>query len=445
MISLRQRLSRGLISILCIIFVIHGLAADWVIRRVAEKQIATRLLEDGISLIENINSDANGQVGYSGLHLSSVYDRAYSGHYYVVQVDAKATTSPSVQNQPLLLDPIGPNQAKLYHFDNGPQHQPLLVLGQGLVKFGHKIVVSVAEDLSAVDHDITSIRFAYFNLTLIILCCAIALQRFDIKRSLKPLANVGRELEEITTGHKQQISVDVPAEIQPLVKEVNLLLTLVVRRLQQSRTAIGNLAHALKPPLAMLFKVAEHRIFTEHPELRQQLQIQTDTIHHHIERELKRARIAGSQQASMAFNLYVELTALSKLLKQVYGEKQLDIEAKAPDVLVHFDREDMLEMIGNLLDNACKWAKQAIRVEILFAQNLTITVEDDGAGSAKLDAQLLTQRGLRLDETIEGHGLGLAIVLDIAELYGGTLQVSRSVALGGFQAKVCLPLNPTNE
>ncbi|MCX7089499.1 MAG: sensor histidine kinase [Methylococcales bacterium] len=441
MISLRQRLSRGLGSILCIVFILHWLMADWVIRSVAEKQMATRLTEDGFSLMETLASDDNGQVSFNGFRISSVYNRAFSGHYYVVQVDGKPTSSPSLQNQPLTLTPIGPNQAMLYHLDNGPQHQPLLVLGQCVVKFGHKIVISVAEDLSAVDHDITAIRFAYFNLTLIILLCAIALQRYDVKRSLRPLSTVGRELEHITTGHQQQITVEVPTEIKPLVTEVNRLLALVVRRLQQSRTAIGNLAHALKPPLAMLFRIAEHPIFKEYPELRQQLQTQTDTMHRCIERELKRARIAGNSQASIAFNPSVELMSLSQLLKNIYAEKQIAINVIAPDVLVHFDREDMLGIIGNLLDNACKWANHHINVEISFSNTLNISVEDDGPGCDALDAQNLTQRGLRLDESIQGHGLGLAIVLDIAEVYEGVLEIGRSKALGGFLATVRLPLN----
>jgi signal transduction histidine kinase len=108
---------------------------------------------------------------------------------------------------------------------------------------------------------------------------------------------------------------------------------------------------------------------------------------------------------------------------------------------VHFDREDMLEMIGNLLDNACKWARHNIDVEIVFSQTLTITISDDGPGCDELNAQLLTQRGLRLDESIQGHGLGLAIVLDIVKCYEGVLDIGRSEALGGFFATVRLPLN----
>lgn len=226
-----------------------------------------------------------------------------------------------------------------------------------------------------------------------------------------------------------------------MVTEINRLLELVVRRLQQSRTAIGNLAHALKPPMAMLFKVAEHPLFDEQPELRQQLQTQTDSIHHSIERELKRARIAGDQRTQLAFNPQDEIISLAQLLKNIYAEKQLLIKVSAPDLLIHFDREDLLEMLGNLLDNACKWAKHQVIVEINVSSVLTISVADDGPGCSEADTEFLIQRGLRLDESIQGHGLGLAIVFDIVNSYQGDLHISRSQQLGGFLAQIRLPVN----
>jgi signal transduction histidine kinase len=440
MMPLQKRLGRGLIWVLSIIFVIHWIAADWVIRAVAEKQMSNRLADDGYSLMETLASRDDDRVTFDNTRISSVYNRPLSGHYYVVKVDTQIDASPSLSNYQLDLAPIGPEQSKIYHI-NGPNQRPLLVLGLGLVRFGHRINISVAEDLSAVDHDITSIRLAYFALTLLILGSAIALQRWDVKRALEPLAKVRNELEQIGNGQQQQISQEVPDEITPMVKEINRLLELVVRRLQQSRTAIGNLAHALKPPMAMLFKVAEHPLFDDHPELRQQLQTQTDSIHHCIERELKRARIAGDQRTQSAFNPQDEIISLAQLLKNIYAEKQLAIKVSAPDVLIHFDREDLLEMIGNLLDNACKWAKHQVSVEISVSSMLTISVADDGPGCSEADTEFLIQRGLRLDESIQGHGLGLAIVFDIVNSYHGDLHISRSQELGGFLAEIRFPVN----
>lgn len=418
MMSLRKRLGRGLTSVLCVIFVIHWFAADWVIRAVAEKQIANRLADDGYSLMHTLISSADDQVGFSGEHISTVYNRPLSGHYYLVKVDSQAYPSPSLLDFPLQVQPIGPDQFKIYH-SNGPEQRPLLILGLGLVKFGHRINIHFAEDLSSVDHDITSIRIAYFGLTLLILIIAIGLLGWDVKRSLRSLVMVEKEIEQVTSGRRQRIELDVPTEISPMVKEINYLLELLVRRLLQSRTAIGNLSHALKPPMAILFRIAEEPLFNDHPDLRLLLLNQTESIHRCIDRELKRARIAGDRQAATAFNPRQEIIALKKTLRTIYAEKSLDIQITAPNEMVHFDREDMMEMLGNLLDNACKWAKHRIDVDITFSDTLTIRVADDGPGCVQTDAQRLTQRGLRLDESIQGHGLGLAIVSDIVNLYQG--------------------------
>ena len=439
MISLRKRLGRGLGFVLCIIFVIHWIAADWVIRVVAEKQMANRLADDGYSLMETLTSQDNDQVGFNGTHISTVYNQPLSGHYYLVKVDAQVYPSPSLAKFPLQVEPVGPDQSRIYHL-KGPEQRPLLVLGLGLVKFGHRINISVAEDLSAVDHDITAIRVAYLGLTLLVLVLAIFLLNGDIKRSLRPVVLVGREIEQVSRGNQQRIELDVPTEIQPMVSEINHLLALVVRRLQQSRTAVGNLAHALNSPIAILFRIAEDPLFNQQPHLRQELQTQTDSIHRYIERELKRARIAGDQQATTVFILRQELVSLKKTLRAIYADKNLDIQITAPNELVHFDREDLMELLGNLLDNACKWASQRIDVEIEFAESLIIRVADDGPGCSPAEAQILTQRGLRLDESVQGHGLGLSIILDIINSYNGSLQIGRSKSLGGFLATVTLPL-----
>jgi len=441
MMSLQKRLNRSLTLILCVIFVAHWLAADWVIRTVAEKQMATRLRHDGDSLLDTLTNDAQGQLHFDSFHIGSVYNQAFSGHYFVVQIDTDVYHSASLQNQRLALIPITTGQTRLYHYTDGPKHQPLLVLERSFELFGHQVTINVAEDLTDIDHDITSIRLSYLGLTIMVLLSAIALQSKNVKLALRPLNDARKQLTDIANGRQQQITVSVPSEIKPLVNELNRLLALVMRRLQQSRTAIGNLAHALKTPLAMLFRIAEHPVFAAHPELQQQLQAQNAAIHHCIERELKRVRIAGNKQTHMAFNPYQELTSLVQLLQNIYTEKQLQIKVAAPDLLIHYDREDLLELIGNLLDNACKWANRHINVDITFSEGLIITVEDDGPGLANLDTELLTQRGLRLDESVHGHGLGLAIVRDIAEFYSGSLHIGRSTRLGGFLATVHLPLN----
>jgi signal transduction histidine kinase len=439
LISLRQRLNRGLIIILSMVFAGHWLAADWVIRSVAEKQMLTRLQHDGDSLLETLKRNTEGQLIFDSSHAGTVYGQAYSGHYFVIQIEGKAYYSKSLQDGVLSFATEPVNTARQFHFPDGPRHQPLLVLSRGFERFDHAITISIAEDLSDIGHDIDHIRLAYLVLTAMVLLIAIALQSIDVRRSLKPLQAARDELAEIAYGRQSQIQARVPAEIKPLVAEVNRLLVLVERRLHQSRTAIGNLAHALKTPLAMLFRLAENSQLDDHQELRNQLQQQTQAIHERIERELKRARISGNLQTASVFNPRQELTALVMLLQNVYAEKNLMIHVNAPDQLINFDREDMLELTGNLLDNACKWADKQVVVTVEQGPGIIISVEDDGPSCSLQDMQQLSKRGLRLDEAVQGHGLGLAIVRDIAVFYGGTLEIMRSAQLGGLQVSVQFP------
>lgn len=439
MISLRQRLNRGLAIILSIVFLGHWLAADWVIRYVAEKQMMTRLQHDGDSLLDTVKRGEDGVLTFDSSHAGTVYGQAYSGHYFVIHFDSQVVYSNSLQGTILPFVALAPNTSRQFHYADGPQQQPLLVLSRGFERFGHQITICIAEDLSDIGHDIDHIRLAYLVLTTIVLLMAIVLQSNDVRRSLKPLKAARDELAEIAGGRQQQIQARVPAEIKPLVKEVNRLLVLVERRLNQSRTAIGNLAHALKTPLAMLFRLAESEHLEAYPELRQQLQQQTHAMHERIERELKRARISGNPQTASVFNPKLELTTLADLLRTIYSEKDLEIQISVPDHLINFDREDMLELVGNLLDNACKWARRRVIVKVENRYAMTIVVEDDGPGCSDADMQQLSQRGLRLDEAVQGHGLGLAIVRDIANFYGGNLQICRSAELGGLSATVRFP------
>ncbi len=439
MMSLRQRLNRGLIIILSLVFIGHWLAADWVIRAVAEKQMMTRLQHDSDSLLDTLQLDGKGDVVFDSSHVGTVYGQAFSGHYFVIHVDDRSYYSKSLQDVilPFAAVPVGVSQQ--YHYPEGPQQQPLLVWSRGLQRMGHKLSISIAEDLTDMGHDIDQIRLAYLVLTVMVLLAAITLQSNDVRRSLKPLVAAREELVEIAYGRQQQIQTRVPVEIKPLVKEVNRLLVLVERRLHQSRTAIGNLAHALKTPLAMLFRLAESPLLDDYPDLRTQLQQQTQAMHQRIDRELKRARISGNRQTTRMFNPHQELTALASLLGNVYAEKNLAISVNAPDQLIHFDREDLLELTGNLLDNACKWAGRKVRVTLEDTSGTCVQVEDDGPGCSLQDMQKLSQRGLRLDETVQGHGLGLAIARDIAEFYQGTLTITRSAELGGLAVRVHFP------
>lgn len=437
--SLNQHLNRGLAIILGSVFLAHWLAADWVIRAITEKQMLTRLNHDCDSLLETLNFNASGQLTFDSSHAGAIYRQPFSGHYFVIKTANQTYISASLADQSLsFVDP--PKDSSIhFHYTDGPQQQPLLVLSRSIEQMGHQINISVAEDLTDIGQDIDIIRIIYLIISFIVLFIAVVLQRININRALQPLNAISEQLVKIGNGEIQQITAPVPSEIRPLVLELNRLLILVEQRLQKSRTAIGNLTHALKTPLAVLFRLAEHPDIAANPKLQQQFRQQNDAIQQRIDRELKHARISGSIQAGSSFNPHEDLSALSQLLQNIFSEKKLIIDINVPNAPVCFDREDMLELIGNLLDNACKWAKLHIVINIIFNSKLIIQVLDDGPGCSEIEMAQLAQRGLRLDESIQGHGLGLAIVRDITLSYRGTLAITKAVDLGGLCVTVTLP------
>ena len=267
-----------------------------------------------------------------------------------------------------------------------------------------------------------------------------------IRRIIRPIDNARNELQDIQAGKRHQIVQSVPSEFQPLVDEINALLKTNEQRLQRSRNATGNLAHALKTPLTVLTQLADSKEVKQTPELAKELQQISLQIQNTINHELKHARLAGASLAGKRLNISQELKELIRVLEKIYAHKSIHIEMLFPkrdteEITIQADREDMMELFGNLLDNACKWAEKTIKVSVFVDQGLYFSVEDDGQGIAIDKLQGLTQRGVRLDENTPGHGLGLSIVNDIVKQYDGTINFEPSSKLKGL--KVLVYLNVT--
>jgi signal transduction histidine kinase len=229
-----------------------------------------------------------------------------------------------------------------------------------------------------------------------------------------------------------------PSELRPLLQAINRLSRHHGLRLARSRRALGNVSHALKTPLAVLQQQADEmercgeKIEAE--AMRQQLGAMEQTIG----RELHRARMAGSGTPGARFDATQELTALSEALMQLHhGRVRIELSVSGEPCAL--DADDMLELFGNLLDNACKWAAVRVRIKVVQKNGLQAEIEDDGAGVVEKDLWQLTRPGQRLDESRPGHGLGLGIVQDIVEQYHGTLVFSRSAELGGLHVSVRIP------
>ncbi len=436
--SLQFRLSLGLFVSLILAFVVLWILVSQSSRYLAEGYIITRLQHDTESLLASVQVDTTGKISLDQARANPVYARPFSGHYYKILQGAVSIRSRSLWDQDLSVKPLPTGSQQRLHV-RGPQHQPLLLLVSAFNKSGQVITIAVADDLSPIEADLVHLQHYFVLAALILLLALIGIQGLILHAGLRPLEKTRQELQALAQGKLMQLNQDVPKEVAPLVEEINHLLDVLDKRLSRSRNALGDLAHALKKPLTVLKQLTHEDSLYQHPELQQTIATQLDTMQRHVTRILQRARLAGEGPVGSLFNASEEIPALLKTLQHMYYDKAIEFETNIPAQLtVAADREDMLEMIGNLLDNACKWATHKVRISITQAPITQIDIEDDGPGVEPDKLEALTRRGLRLDETTEGHGLGLSIVNEIVTSLSGDLQLLHSQNLGGLHARVRL-------
>jgi len=434
--SLLARLGLGLGLSLVVLFVLQVWVVSTAVRTVTEDYVVLRLNHDADSLLASVELTSDGHIDFDPQRDDAIYHMPFSGHYYLIQSSNDQIRSRSLWDEDF--PAFKPGSAPQYL--HGPAGQMLLVIVRDFVKQGHQVNIAVAEDFTPLIKQLKQFRQRYAIISVVVMALLILLLAYIARRSLRPLKWVIDDVKRLEQGEISRLREEVPTEVHPLVKEFNRLLQVMQDRLERSRSALGNLAHALKTPLTVLVQLEDSETVQQQPQLQQQLREQTGTIRQIIDRQLKRARLAGVSTPGLVFEPGREFEGLVAILKQIYGERGLEIELDIPpDKSFAGDREDMLELFGNLLDNACKWADSRVQVTIPDTPGLTVTVEDDGPGCPPELREQLSQRGRRLDESTAGHGLGLAIVRDIVEYYQGTMEFGQSDRLGGFRVDVVLP------
>ncbi len=443
--SLQSHLGVWLGALLVIIFGAHVLLMSHFPRYLAEERVVTRLKHDTDSLYTRLIIKENQSPALTSGPIAGIYKKPQSGHYFQVQQKEGELRSPSLQNERLNLS----NAKKAFSWKYRDNHVfhikdsnglPLLAWVTQVEKNGQKLTITLAEEITDLEEDIAELKKAYFLGTSVAIILLIILQRFIIHHAIKPVDKARQELLSIEKGERQQIDQAVPSEIQPLVDELNHLLGVMGKRLERSRNATGNLAHALKTPLSVLNQLQEEPEIRGNKELYKDISDISTSIHTSINRELKRARLSGGSLPGQRFEVDKEIPQLIEVMSKVYTEKKLNITYLIPaDKHYQADREDMLEILGNLLDNACKWANQSIKLSVLDQPGFVFTIEDDGKGIDQKVESILMQRGVRLDENTPGDGLGLSIVKEIIDQYEGEISFSTSVDLGGLLLTVRLP------
>ena len=438
--SLQARLGLGLLLSLVATFLVLWGLVSYAIRGLTEDYMSSRLAHDGETLLAALNFDKDGRPRLAAARIDPVYRRPFSGRYFQIRAGEAVLRSRSLWDQALTLPALAPGETRRLRL-GGPQAQPLLVWVAGFRKQDRPLTLAVAEDLSGVEADIRRFQRLFALTAAALLLPLLVLQVLIVRTGLKPLDRVRREIRALERGEVRTLTPEVPREVAPLVHEVNRLLQIMGRRLQRSRNALGDLAHALKAPLTVLRQLRRDEALEAQPALREALVAQTDTMQRVLERVLRRARLAGEGPAGAHFSLEADLPALVDTLRRMHPQREISFETEAPPAgTLALDREDLLELLGNLLDNACKWARRRVRLAIRANDTVHIVVEDDGPGVEPPALAGITRRGARLDESAEGHGLGLAIVKDVIDDYGGSIDFGRSESLGGLRVNVRLPL-----
>ncbi|GFM53216.1 ATP-binding protein [Pseudomonas capsici] len=433
--SIQRRLSLGLVAVLVVVGLVMAQTSLYLFELGLQRYLEAGLRKESESLLVALVRGPAG-IQLDEQRLSAAYQRPLSGHYFRLDFTEGYWRSRSLWDFELP-KPVG---AGLHSdLELGHTGQSLLVWSADYRKFGQQITVTVAQDYTPVRASFQRMQQIGLGFGLAALILVLVLQRVTVRRALRPLETVREQIFQLQQGQRSQLDNQVPLELEPLVAQINHLLAHTEDSLKRSRNALGNLGHALKTPLAVLLSMASSEQLDANPALRKTLHEQLENIRLRLERELNRARLSGDALPGARFDCDAELTSLFSTLRMIHGEHLDLINDVQSGLHLPWDREDILELLGNLLDNACKWADSEVRLNIEpQGQGFTLLVDDDGPGIPESRRAEVFSRGTRLDEQITGHGLGLGIVRDIVEAWGGDLQLLTSPQ-GGLRVRIDLP------
>jgi signal transduction histidine kinase len=371
------------------------------------------------------------------------FEQPLSGWYWQVSDGERVLRrSPSLWDAALPAS-LAPGQLAAARDFHGPEGQSLRLLVRAITLSGADapLLFAVAGDRREIQLDRQNFNRLLSLALGVLFIGVIGAVLAQVRFGLEPLRRLGRALGAIRGGATARLEGEFPGEIEPLAAELNALLDHNEALVERARTHVGNLAHGLKTPLSVLTNEARRSEGALAELVGRQVALMRLQVDHHLARA--RAIATGSILGARTEILPV-LRDLERTLGRIYAEKALAIEvACPPELAFRGARQDLEEMLGNLLDNACKWAASSVTVRALATgEQVQIAIEDDGPGLPAPRRAEVLERGRRLDEQVPGTGLGLAIVADLAQLYGGRL-ILDTAAGGGLQALLSLPAAET--
>ncbi|HPP46005.1 MAG TPA: sensor histidine kinase [Accumulibacter sp.] len=453
--SLRLRLFVGTVCWIVVSIVAAGWGLSALFRQHVEAQLEDELHRHLDQLTAQLTLDGRGRPALSAALSDPRWQRPYSGLYWQVDLadspgkaQAGVLRSRSLWDFVLTASIVHLEDAQIHHLRlRGPNDQSLAVVERqvhfaaadeatGEIQHAFRLLVAVEE--SQLDEPLARFNKALW-LSLCVLGGGLAIAALSqVVVGLAPLRKLQQALERVREGEATTLPNHFPAEIQPLVEEFNKVLEQKAVVVERARTQAGNLAHALKAPLSVLLNAAAGQDDELAGQVRRQVSIANQQVQYHLSRA---QHAADMRLARVRTPLSSVVEGLLRTMRRLHAARSLELLWLAPATPAVFrgEEQDLQEMLGNLLDNACKWAQTRVTVDVrLHGKQLSIAVDDDGPGIDVDMRNAALRRGVRIDEQTPGSGLGLAIVRDLTQLYGGELQLSDS-DLGGLCALLILP------
>jgi len=452
--SLALRLFLSATAWTVIILLVTGIVLSSLYRQAVERAFDRRLGVYLRTLVADIASPEEAGEKFPQSLGEPLFELPLSGWYWqVTRVDPGKTEVRSSRSLwdgglPHLRDQGIPGSAdgSRAGYVGGPEDQRLRLVERNvdLGDEGHYLV-AIAGDAAEISDETRSFDRALVITFSILAAVLLLTTTFQVRFGLAPLKRITDGLAAIRSGSAERLTGKFPEEIAPLARETNALIETNREIVERARTHVGNLAHALKTPLSVM--VNEATAHGTEP-FGQKILEQADIMRDQVARHLERARpAAGLTVVGSVTQAAPVVTALARTMEKIHRDKNLTIDIHADETArFHGERPDLEEMVGNLVDNACKWASSRVAIEVVRErpdaaserQVVRVIVDDDGRGLSPSEREQVAKRGRRLDETKPGSGLGLSIVLELAGLYGGGLTLG-TAPLGGLRAELVLP------
>ena len=442
--SLNTRITVSAAIVLAIFVALSAFALEKAFRDSARNAREERLLAQIYLLMAAAEVDADGTLHVANRPAEPRLDLPDSGLYAYIVDGQGVTLWQSRSGLARELPPIRKLSTGEQSFAQSTHdEQRYLIKGYGINwttdNGSYPFTFTVVEDSSAFDEQLNIYRRSLWAWLSAMAAFLLVLQWATLRWGLAPLRHVSNELNRLEAGEQHSLNGRYPSEVQRLTDNLNTVLSHERKQQQRYRNALSDLAHSLKTPLALVRGTARN---VELPDA-QSIEQQVDQMDRIIGYHLQRAAASGRSTLNAPIEVGPIVQRIATALKKVYSDKAIQVVVDI-DSNMRFrgDEDDLTEILGNLMDNACKWCRSTVQISTRRDQErLRISVEDDGPGIKDTDAERVFIRGARADEQLPGHGIGLAVVREIVEAYGGEARIDRSV-LGGTLVELYLPGAP---